>query len=590
MRRVLILLFCLLALAGSAFAAEISSLQTDVAVSGDGTAQVTLTAEVDFTEPAQTFRIPLGSGARDIVLSGWAYDKTDVNGVTCLELSNSAGFSGRQTFSCTYALPCGVTELGSSQRFRLYAPETGWEYAIGSMNLRVVFPAEVSEVPAWTSGYFEDIIDNYLKIEVAGNTVSAQSITPLKDHETLRMDLQFPSGTFNLDNLPGKTSKADTILFFVLFVLAPVYWFFFLRYSLILPRQQQTIGMEATAGEAPCQLYGKAPDVAGMLAHWGNLGYVSISRSRRGRILVRKQMEMGNERKAAERKFFRALFRGGDVCDVKSARFRAASEQMQASVKRSWRRRLFSPRSGSPLLLRGAGLAAGLFLSLMLFDILLPGSGARWVFLVLLTLFGGALHFLVQRAVTSLLFRRRRLRLALGAASLVLLVIFGHLAGKGLLLFLDLLLQLFCALTTIFGGKRTRAGQEQARRLLGLRRFLRRADQGTLQRLIYQDPQYLYRMFPFAEELGVAAPFVRHIGRLAPEACGWLHDAEREIRTPEEFYRLYCEIFSAVRGESVRPAAPPARRAPAPRPVPAASAPRRPQRPHRRSEYDYDEY
>ena len=97
-------------------------------------------------------------------------------------------------------------------------------------------------------------------------------------------------------------------------------------------------------------------------------------------------------------------------------------------------------------------------------------------------------------------------------------------------------------------------------------------------------------MFPFAEELGVAAPFVRHIGRLAPEACGWLHDAEREIRTPEEFYRLYCEIFSAVRGESVRPAAPPARRAPAPRPVPAASAPRRPQRPHRRSEYDYDEY
>ena len=72
MRRVLILLFCLLALAGSAFAAEISSLQTDVAVSGDGTAQVTLTAEVDFTEPAQTCRRPRGSGAGDIVLSGWA--------------------------------------------------------------------------------------------------------------------------------------------------------------------------------------------------------------------------------------------------------------------------------------------------------------------------------------------------------------------------------------------------------------------------------------------------------------------------------------------------------------------------------------
>ena len=419
--------------------------------------------------------------------------------------------------------------------------------------------------------------------------MTAQSIEALKDHETLRMDVQFPSETFRLGNLPGKTAKLDMLLFFLLLAVAAVYWFFLLRYSLILPRQQQTAGTDCTAGEVPCLLYGAAADPAGVLAHWGNLGYVRIVRSRRGRILLYKQMEMGNERKPAERKFFKAIFRNAEVCDAASQRFRAEAEQMRLSVRKSWLRRLFSPHSGSPLVLRGLGLTAGLAVSLMLFDILLPAGGLRWVFLALLTLIGGSLHFLLQRAVLMVMRRGRRVWLPMGLGALLTLILLGHFAGRGFVVFLDVLMQLFCALTTIFGGKRSQTGQEQARRLLGLRRFLRRADQGTLQRLIYQDPQYFYRMLPFADALGAAGPFVRHLGKLAPETCGWLQDAEDNVRTPEDFYRLYLEMAAAVRGERYRApkAAPPRRRPPAP-PRPAAVQ-SRPQRPHRRSEYDYDE-
>lgn len=589
MRRILILFFCLFALAGAAWAAdaEITGLNTEVAVNEDGTAQVTMTAEVEFTAAVQNLRIPLGAGAKNIVLSGWAYQKTTVDGVTCLSLTNEAGFSGRQSFSCTYTLPSGVTETASGQRFRLNAPQTGWDYAIAAMTLRVTFPAAVTAAPEWSSGYYADIIDNYLNIDVAENTVTARSIEALKDHETLQMDVQFPAGTFHLASLPGKTAKLDTLLFFALLVAALGYWFFLLRYGLILPRQQQTAGTDSTAGEVSCQLYGAAADPAGVVAHWGNLGYVRIVRSRRGRVLLYKQMEMGNERKPVERKFFRAIFRGGEVCDAGSPRFHAAAEQMQASVRKSWLRRLFSPHSGSPLALRGIGLAAGLVVSLMLFDVLLPAGAVRWVFLVLLTLAGGTLHFLLQRAILRILRRDRSVWLLTGLGALVTLVLLGHFAGKGFVVFLDVLLQLFCALTTIFGGRRTQTGQEQARRLLGLRRFLRRADQGTLQRLIYQDPQYFYRMLPFADALGVAGTFVRRLGRLAPEACGWLQDAEAAPRTPEDFYRLYLQTAAALRGENYRaPRTVPTRRTPPPR---TGAVPSKPQRPHRRTEYDYDE-
>ena len=77
-RRILILFFCLFALAGAAWAAdaEITALNTDVTVGEDGTAQVTMTAEVEFSAAVQELQIPLGTGAKDIVLSGWAYKKT----------------------------------------------------------------------------------------------------------------------------------------------------------------------------------------------------------------------------------------------------------------------------------------------------------------------------------------------------------------------------------------------------------------------------------------------------------------------------------------------------------------------------------
>ena len=145
---------------------------------------------VEFPAGVLELQTPLGPGAMHSVLSGGAKKNTTVDGATCLTLSNPAGFSGKQSFSCTYTLPSGVTETSSGQRFRLYAPQTGWEYAIDSMTLRVAFPAAVTAAPVWTSGYYEDIIDNYLKIDVAENTVTAQSIEALKDHETKKKKVQ----------------------------------------------------------------------------------------------------------------------------------------------------------------------------------------------------------------------------------------------------------------------------------------------------------------------------------------------------------------------------------------------------------------
>ena len=156
LRRFFLAVFCALALSLSALAADaaLPSLEAAVNVREDGVCEVTMTAEVDFSAAQDSLLIPLGTDARDITLAGWSYETVLQDGVTCLKLSNPAGFSGKQQFTCSYTLPCRAAEAADGQQFRLSLPETGWDYAIDSYSLTMTFPAQVTNAPEWTSGYY----------------------------------------------------------------------------------------------------------------------------------------------------------------------------------------------------------------------------------------------------------------------------------------------------------------------------------------------------------------------------------------------------------------------------------------------------
>ena len=218
LRRFFLAVFCALALSLSALAADaaLPSLEAAGNVREDGVCEVTMTAEVDFSAAQDSLLIPLGTDARDITLAGWSYETVLQDGVTCLKLSNPVGFSGKQQFTCSYTLPCRAAEAADGQQFRLSLPETGWDYAIDSYSLTMTFPAEVTNAPEWTSGYYGDVVDNYLDIRTQENTVTAKSTAAMRDHETLTVSVQFPADTFNLRDQPGKTAGFDRIAFLVL--------------------------------------------------------------------------------------------------------------------------------------------------------------------------------------------------------------------------------------------------------------------------------------------------------------------------------------------------------------------------------------
>lgn len=571
MRRIFILAFvfllsvCVLLPVAPVQAADstaIDSLAAQVTVAQDGSCQVTLTAQVSFVGSPTSFTMPLGSDAGEINATGGSYKIRSRGGVRCAIFTNESGFVGTQTFVCTYVLPCAVENEGESQVFVLDLPQRGFDYSVTQFDLLLQFPAQVVQQPVLESTYYGDVVDNVLSIRVQEQSLTLKSVAPLKDRETISLELSFPAGSFDLRFLAGKITSFTQLAFYLCFLAAIVYWVIRLRGKLLLPKLQVTADVEATAGESDCRLYGKLPDIAAILAHWGNLGYVAIYRNERGRVILRKEMEMGNERKASELKLFRSLFRGSNTCDLQSVHFHTACRPAAVSLRSGWVRRLYDRKSGSPAILRGLCLLAAFFTCLTTFDLWLPAGGWRWVFLPLLSLLITALCAAVQYCFGFLLHRRRLLYL-LGAVLLGgLLLLFGSRAGCGGLMFMNLLLQFLCALSLLFGGRRSVEGEVQVSQLLGLRRRLRKSEREELDRLLAADSQYFYRMLPFADTLGVGRAFCKGFGSRRLEPCPWLSAAREQPETAKEFYELYKEIAVLARGEALSRLLTPAAKSP----------------------------
>ncbi len=547
-KRLLLIIICICLFTGTVSAAsdEIKALEIEVEVDSGGTCRVNLSIQAQFASTAKEFLIPLGTDAYDINASG-AFDTDSREGVEYVVFENNFGFSGSQSFSCSYSLPCTMTEDESGQYFTLQIPENGFALPINRYHITARFPVEITKLPTWKSSYYQEDIDNYLHIKVTDNVVTADSQIAFRDHETMTMELEFQPDSFDLRHLPGQTVGVAKLGFFLLALVCIVYWFLRLRNKALRIHPLQAVNLDSSAGEFPCQIHGMSPDIASLLAHWGNWGYVVLWKNRRGQLCIQKTMEMGNERKAAEQRLFHALFSRSDICEVPSSRFMSAVKQEGEQLKAYWQRRLFLPNSGSPLLLRSGALLGGGFVSVLCSDLMLTGKPSRWIWLVVLSLLGIALCYITQQAVYAFSRRDGMLRLLLGSAAAAVLILTGLYAKCTLLMVGNVALQFFCAFVTRFGGRRSGPGEELLKEILGLRRFLRKASNDVAHRLLTVDSQYFYKMLPYAEMLGLGSAFARRFGEGGSEPCLWLVSERHKPKNALEFYRLYCEIMSELR-------------------------------------------
>lgn len=210
--------------------------------------------------------------------------------------------------------------------------------------------------------------------------------------------------------------------------------------------------------------------------------------------MLRRRVDMGNERRPAEVRLFQMLFSQGDVCEGVSLLYKRTAEKADEVLRRYWVRRMYRKTSGNPLIMRALGILAGALTAAEAASPILPSGFVRWLLLAVIFVLGGVLFAVIQYAPAA--YYQGKWPLAgLAAACAAALLAMAQLGEGVLVMLLVIACEVLIGVLTLHGGRRTAFGDEIVAQALGYRKFLRRVTQSQLQSRLAQDSQYFTASF-----------------------------------------------------------------------------------------------
>ena len=556
MRRILVVFMLITMLTGlfvSVSAANAAkSASAHATVSNDGTAQVTLSITVHLDSPNKDLRFPLPKKASNVTVNGARARSRKENGMLSVDVGRVVG-SGVGDFSLTfqYDLP-NLVRTNDADQLMLELPLlSGFAYPVQAMEFSVTLPGTVTAKPAFVSGYHQENIEKDMVWTVAGATITGTAQTELKDHETLSMRLLVDETMFPQKRITPPNFKTVNLLITVFALLALAYWVLFLRNLPPFPVARPMPSDSYSAGELGSMLGLWGRDLSMMVLSWAQLGYLQIRLERNRKVLLQRQMDMGNERSAFEQRCFKQLFGRRDAVDAGSLRYGQLC--LETEKTRQNLSDFVMKRSGNPYVFRGLaaavaalyGVAMGINMSLI--------PALQWLLAILLgaaaVYTGWYLQTWVQR-----LFSHRRQRLLVMAVISGGWLLLGAVSGGfnyGLMLVLS---QLTFGLLGAFGGRRTLAGKQAMREVLDLRRYLKTVSREQLQQISQDNPDYFHQMMPYAIALGVDKRFARRWGKIPVGECPYIAGKTGDMLRANQWRTFMQQVVSAMNAAEQRPA------------------------------------
>ena len=529
-----VLLIAYLALGVSA-ATYSSSQESFATVSNDGSCQITTTVTLHMDEPVEKLQFPIPLEATGVTVNGSRMSAARSGDVRYLDLSRlTRNVVGDVTVSIHYSLHdvIGATQSGLQMKLPLLS---GLAYPVQSLRFSVTLPGAVEVLPGFVSGYHQARIEEDLTYELNGNTISGSSLKAMKDHETLYMTLAVTEEMFPQSIVQSQDYHWGITAMYICGALAVLYWLLALWNLPRKPRHTTQPPQGYHPGQAGSILCGQGMDLTLTVLHWAQLGYVAIV-PRKGRVLLKRRMEMGNECTEEEMRIFRKLFGGRNTVDTAETRY--AQLYRECASQRIGVGEIFTRFSGNQRIFRFLASGIGLFGGASLAMALADGAVLQGLLLVVMAIAGFFSGWYLQEiGIGLLLHNTRKLKISLFCS--VFWILFGAIAGD-VNTALSMVLALAAAgLLLSWGGRRTGQGRDVLALALGFRRYLRRKDQQSIARM---QPEYFFTMLPWAMALGCGKGFARAMGNWRPEGCDYVALAGEKNWTAEQWLKTFCRL------------------------------------------------
>ena len=525
-------------------ASEINSV---INVSSDGRCQVTMTVRLHLDGPASSMTFPLPGNATNVSCNGASvrtFTSVVDPDVILADLSGLNGVSGDYQLMFSYTLPDVIyTEqptATSGAKLMMKIPLlSGFDYPVNSMSFSVTMPGEISTKPTFTSSYMQTGIESRLTAFVGGQIINGSTLTGLQDREKLALVMQVPEEMFPGKLFIARTGNPEIIPMSICGALALLYWIFFMRTWPVF-RHDRSIPLEGiTAGDLGCRLTAAGVDLTMMVMTWAQLGYLRILVDRKGRVILEKRMDMGNERPEFELRTFRTLFAKADYVDATGSKYAKLCRSVAKTVDGI--REMYTKRAGNSTIFRILSCGISVFCGICFAMNLADTQIIRTMLSILFVIFGVTTAWGIQGGMYKI-HVRGKIPLYIGSGCAALWIILGIIAGQWLMGLIVVAAQYLIGLLAAYGGRRSQMGMYNAGQVLGLRHFLRKLDDQKLERLLENNPDYFFDMLPYAIALGVDGRFAKAFGNRKIPDCHYLLVSRNDKRTAAEWALLVRKV------------------------------------------------
>ncbi len=505
------LLCCLLFAVPAAALSAATDVSGNAAVSADGSCLVELTLTLKLDTARGDLTYPLPADAADVQLNGQSATTYRRDGK--LEVALPSLSAGQHTLLLRYRLS-GVVTNGKEGALLSLPLLSSFSLPVLHLEFTVTVPGAITGKPVFYSGYYQDNIR--LDTTLTENTLVGATTGQLKDHETLRLELPVDGSCFDIQSEPLLSGWDWATV--VLIVLALAYFCLTLLPKFYRRSRSLSAPEGITAGEVGCCLTGSGTDLSMMVLSWAQLGYLQLEMDKRGRVLLHKRMEMGNERSYHEGRIFQILFGRRETVDVTSPHFTRIHHKVAG--RSPLLRQLYKPRSGDPRIFRALCCAAAFCSGVQL------GAGSAWL-IILLAPVCLVLSFGIQAGCKCIPLRSKLPLLVALACGAVWLLLGSLLEGMGRVVPM-VIFQFVAGIFAAYGGKRSQLGQRVLTQLMGLRHHMKTTGSFEMQQLQQKNPNYFYEMVPYALAMGIDRQFARRFDTKKPlPECGWLKEPPR---------------------------------------------------------------
>ena len=544
-QRILTVILCIIMLTTCVYAESgATHVESWSTVTSGGTCQVTMTVRVNMDHPVTGLTFPLPRGARDVAVNGSSartYSSATDPTVVLADLSFLDGYMGENNVTFSYTLADVLhTERNEKTKKSSLIMEVpllcGFDYPVKALSFSITMPGDVTgRKPSFTSGFLQTNIDSIVNCVTGGSLISGTVSRPLQDREKLTLVMEVDEDMFPGKLVIFRDGNPEAVPMAICAAAALLYWLLFMR-CLPLLRQRRTQPLEGiTAGELGSHLTAAGADLTMMVFTWAELGYLRICPDKRGRVYLQRCMDMGNERTAFENRCFYTLFSRDDVVDATGIAYARLCHKVSGTI--SGVKEMYLRHAGNALLFRALCCGISLFSGICFGNNFTTNPTLRVVLSIGLSILGVVTAWAIQDGMYRLHIRGK-IPLYLSSAASVLWIILGITSGSWLIGLLAVLAQHIAGLAAAYGGRRTDLGRTQAGLILGLRHYLGSISKDELERITENDPDFFFRMLPFAIALGVDTRFAKLFGDQKMSHCTYLVTREDRKRTAAEWALL----------------------------------------------------